>query len=208
MRYSVLLAVCVLSAAVGCRTRITFDELRAVTRASPTPAPIIVGHPYKCGDLFIHRESGVELVVLPFQWSNGDYDYEGHVEIVKDNKAGGTAPEVHFDNACLGIIAPKSTTIKELTLSFGDYGGNINLIENGTAYNEQDFALISSPGISVTPLGGPLGVLRIARDMHEFYFAFPPSPGGKGGVGWRRYSAVVGGGQELWIDDLTFWATR
>lgn len=206
MKHIFFVSVFVAMVISGCATTtiIDFEDLSSVTTKSPTPTPVNPGDSFTVGATLIDNSSGVEIKVLPFQWTNKNWTDKGYVEIVSDNKAGGSGNEIHFNNACLGIISPKAKTIKKITTKFGDYGGNINLIENGFMRNYEDFALIPSPTstglkVIVTP-GLPLGTIKLSGDMDKFYYAFPVPPL----FPVSKYSAVLGGGQELWIDDIEF----
>jgi len=106
-------------AMAGCITPVTFDDVSSVTTAPPK-VPVVLGKRYEVGEVLIDNKSGVEIVVLPFQWpirpppQKLEWDYKGCVKIVPTTKAGGSGNEIHFNNACLGIIAPKATTITKL----------------------------------------------------------------------------------------------
>lgn len=205
MKYFGLFSVFLAMGMAGCQsTLIDFENLSSVTTSSP-PQAVSPGDSFPVGTTLIDNSSGVQFVVLPFRWNTATppfWTHDGFVEIVQDNQAGGTGNEVHFDNACLGIVSPRPISIKKLVFWFGDHGGNINLIENGDLHHPEDFKLLPSPlpsGLIVdVTSGGPLGSLRLSGNMDRFYYAFPPS------IPVRQYSAVIGGGQELWIDNLEF----
>ena len=215
MRYISFLLVFVAMAIAGCGTppiTINFDNLSSVTFSG---APISPGDIFKVGDVLTEGGSGIQMVVVPFQWGNGTWTDQGEVEIIPGNKAGGSVNgnEVHFNNACLGIIAPPSNQdIQRIAVKFADYGGNINLIERGSGtgnvHNHENFAAIPSPtpgsGLNVTVAATTTtsfiqGVLTLSGNIMKFDYTFPVP-----GVPVRQYAAVLGGGQELWIDDLEF----
>ena len=173
-------------------------------RKDGTRCPGQPGGFFPVGTTLIEHDSGVKILVLPYQWPALNWTDNGFVEIVPGTKAGGSGNEVHFDNACLGLITPKNAAIKELSVKIGEYGGNVNLIENGAIHNYDDYSQIPSPtpsGLTVTVTGTPpKGVLQLKGQMAKFYYMFPVPPG----FPILEYSAVIGGGQELWIDDISF----
>jgi hypothetical protein len=214
MKYAIFFLALVTVVMAGCATKtvIDFSNLSSVTPPS-TLTPVKVGDSFKVGDVLIENTSKVKLVVLPFQWGSSKYDQacppgvigwtpEGHVEIVQKNMSGGTGPELHFNNANLGIIAPKTATVSGLKFRFGDHGGNINLILNGIMLNYKNFkAIPPQPGVNlVVSPGLPLGTLELSGSVGQFFFTFPCPAF----FPVQKYTAVVGGGQELWIDDVEF----
>jgi len=213
MKNIIFLSVFVLLLMAGCKpTVVDFDNLSSYTVSSPNPMPVKPGNSFKVGTTLIDTSSGVVILVLPFKWHNppshlpppSPWTDEGFVEIVQGNKAGGSGNEIHFDNACLGIIAPDAKTIKNLSFKFGYYGGDVNLIANGTLCSSNNIAsmpptCLPKVGVSVSPHGN-IGVIELSGEMDKFYFSFPVPP--KFPV--LQFSAVIGGGQELWIDDLEF----
>ena len=209
MKYINFLPVFVAMVIAGCgssHTLIDFNNLSSVTTSSPKPTPVKPGDSFKVGDTLIEKSSGVKIIVLPFQWDTGQWTDKGYVEVVQSTRARGSGNQIRFNNACLGIIAPKPKTVKRLVLNFGIYGGNTNLIENGQLHNVGDITKLSSPTVKIivrsTPVGSPpnglLGVLDLDGPMAPFGFTFPT------GFPVLVYTAVLGGGQELWIDDLEF----
>ncbi len=215
MRRIVLFILIIALALTGCSsttTLVDFSNLSTVTPSGST-VPVNVGDVFKVGDILIEKNSQVKFAVLPFQWGSAvqhpmcpagvlGWTPEGYVDIVQDNMAGGSGTELHFNNATLGIIAPTGTKVTDIKLKFGDYGGNINLIAKGTIYNYNSFGLI--PGIPTLNLvvssGLPKGILNLSGDIGQFYYTFPCPAF----FPIQQYTAVVGGGQELWIDDIEF----
>jgi hypothetical protein len=189
------LFVLALPVLTGCTsTLVDFENLSTAT--TPT---VPVGQKFHVGDIVTHNDTGVRIMVLPFEWASGTATSDGHVEVVQDHKSGGTGNEIHFNNACLGVLAPTSNTITKLELKFGEYGGNINLRVNGTLHNYQDLNQIPPGSLAPVQLsvsGYPLGVLTLTGPMDEFMIP---------DISEGPFTAVVGGGQELWIDDLEFW---
>ena len=202
MKRIILLSACAAILFCGCppsTISINFEDLSSITIGG---APVTLGTHYLVGTTLVEEHSGVQLIVLPFQWGGGTWTNDGYVEIVTGTMSGGTGNEVHFNNACLGIITPQKAVIKQMTMQFGDHGGNINLIENGTLHNYGDYANIPSPtpsGVTVTITGTlPKAALALKGTMGHFTYAFPTYPI----TPLPLYAAVIGGGQELWIDDI------
>lgn len=201
MKHITIISACAAVLFCGClptTTVIDFDDLSSI---SISGAPVTLGTHLPVGTIIEEEDSGIKLIVLPFKWIGTGWG-DGYVEIVIGTMSGGTGNEVHFNNACLGIIMPENTTIKQMTIKFGDYGGNINLIENGTLHNYEDYTGIPSPtlsGVTVTVTGTlPIATLELKGTMGQFTYTFPtytitPLP---------LYAAVIGGGQELWMDDI------
>jgi len=139
---------------------------------------------YKVGDTF--NDSGVDIDVEGFQWSNSTWTLNGYVEVENGGQAGGSGQEMRLNNASLDFhfLTPWSG----LSLLFGEYGGNLNIIINGTLKNFEDFidingATIGGVNVSVVNLPAPdddKGTLTLSGTIKAFSI----------------------GGQELWIDDV------
>ena len=203
MKHTVFLLCIVVLVISGCGTMpnvIDFDDLSTMTTAMGVP--VNVGDSFTVGATLIEQSTGVQILVLPFQWMNGQWTDDGYVEIVQGTMSGGSGNEVHFNNACLGIVTPQDAAIRKLSVKFGDHGGNINFFENGTLHNYRDHDQIPSPtpsGLIVTVTGSlPTAVLDLEGQMDKFFYAFPVPAG----FPVLEYSVVIGGGQELWIDDI------
>ncbi|MBL7793033.1 MAG: hypothetical protein JNK77_11955 [Saprospiraceae bacterium] len=190
---------------------INFDDLTTVTvipSGSTSAIPVNPGDQFNFGDIIVEANSGIQMIVLPFQWQNKQWTTEGHITIDADNKAEGGGNEIHFNNACLGVIDPSGMNIIRAKAKFADYGGNINLIEKDTVYNNPDFTNIASPTLSglnlslnVAQTGGAIkGTIELSGSMSTFIFPGPTPPT----IEDKQFKFVIGGGQELWIDDLEF----
>lgn len=201
-----IFVVCACAAIIFCgciptTTVIDFEDLGSITIGG---APITLGTPLPVGTIILDEHSGVQFIVLPFKWIGPGWG-DGYVEIVTGTMSGGTGNEIHFNNACLGVITPNTISpIKKFTMKFGDHGGNINLIENGALHNYPDYFGIPSPtasGVTVTLIGTlPKAILDLNGTLSHFTYAFPTYPI----TPLPLYAAVIGGGQELWIDDISF----
>lgn len=205
--------------APGDQTIFDFENPGAFTASVPGggTSPLTLGTRYPVGTILHDALSGYKLVVLPFQWpahapAAPETTYMGYVELVTGGMSGGTGNEVHFNNACLGVLAPTKMTLSRISFHYGDHGGNENLIVNGQLENVDDFGQLPNPLpglVNVTVAGGlPLGLLELDGDMAPFTYNFPtappppPTPPVTAIPTNYEYSAVVGGGQELWVDDI------
>lgn len=189
---------------------IDFDDLSdisAITQSNPNPHPVNIGDKFYVEDYLIHNPSNTKIYILPFQWLTNppEWTRNGMVEIVNTQKAGGTGNEIHFDNACLGVFLSTGDNpfnLKKIVLKFADFGGNINLLTNGILCNSQDFVTIpgnqcANINIKVIPVGN-IGRLELKGDFSIFSFSYPTILE----IPDYEFSAVIGGGQELWIDEI------
>ena len=176
-----------------------FENLGVVIQSNPVP--VKVGDSFKVGDNLIDMKSKISFMVLPFQWPTKQFTDQGSLEVVQDNKAGGSGNEIHCNNANLGTVVPKDKVAKSVTFKFYEKGGNINLIVNGHLCNFKDFSSISPmpPGTKITvDTKGPYsGTVTIIGKLDSFNGPFP----NQYELPDKLYLLIVGG-QELWIDDF------
>ncbi len=157
-------------------TAVGFEELESGARFP-------VGQPF--------TDSGVEITGEPFTWWNGKTTTEGFTRVASGGRAGGKGHELQVNNINLSFDVPDS--YRAATLAFGIYGGNENLRVNGELRNgglfDFDGELVGGVRVRVTKIGsvpgGTLGVLRLDS------FSDP-------------IDDFAIGGQELWIDDVSF----
>jgi hypothetical protein len=137
---------------------------------------------YRVGEFF--SDSDARIDVLPFTWSDGTVFGGGFSEVGASGLAGGTGKEMQVNNVNLAFDFGAPLT--ELTLLFGEYGGNLNIQINGVFRNfhnltDLDGVIIGAVGVSVVNgLGNDKGLVRLVGIVDDF--------------------AV--GGQELWIDNV------
>lgn len=149
------------------------------------PAP---GMTYSVGDTF--SDSGVTITVLRFQWSNNNWTYDGSASVDDEQRSGGSGKDINANNVNLGFAIPGPLT--GLTLSYGEYGGNVNIQINDEFQNLEDFTHAVIGGVTVTVDMGPganQGKLTLTGPMDDFAFEE------------QQFTLVIGG-QELWIDDV------
>jgi len=161
------------------------------------------GNSFNPGTTLTDNNTGVKIVVLPFRWSDGNLTTTGSAEIVTGNNAGGSGKDIHCNNVCLGIIIPENEINKsKVTAKFGEYGGNINLIENDQLHNYDNFNMIPSPtasGVTINVTSGlPLGTIELKGNIKNFYEPFPVK------IYQDSLYTIIIGGQELWLDDIIF----
>jgi hypothetical protein len=116
--------------------------------------------------------NGIDFIVRPFQWSNGQWTYGGKVGVVPSGLAGGAWKEIVVNNVNLemGVDAP----LTGLTLRFGEYGGNLNIQINGDFRNFDDFDDIDGliiGDVQVNVVGGSgngAGILRLTGQIQQF----------------------------------------
>lgn len=175
-----------------------------LSACTPTPTPIPpaptdcvdfedppLGTVYKVKDTF--TDSGVTITVLPFQWSNGSWTHDGLAEVGDQRLAGGSGQEININNVNLGFDI--SGPLGGLSVLFGEYGGNLNIIINDDIRNFENFADINGAKIGgvhisvVNGHGNDKGSLELTGTMDKFAFE-------------EGDFIIVIGGQELWIDDV------
>lgn len=142
------------------------------------------GDEYHVGDTF--TTSGVRITTAVFQLEDGNWTSSdsGFVEVQSGDQTGGSGQEIRVSNILLNFDF--GGTLSDLTLQFGEYGGNLNIEINGEFVNFENFEDLNGTTIAgvdstvVNGLGEDRGTLTLAGPIDTF--------------------AV--GGQELWIDDV------
>lgn len=166
-------------------------ELRIVVTRNVNFESLITGNRYYVGDVFV--ESGVTMTVLPFQWDNGSWTYDGYAEVVCLGLAGDFGNEINLNNVNLGFHFGQS--IGFAWLLFGEYGGNLNLEFNGEFKNFDNFADIDASSIGGVDIiaingdGNDKGIFKMSGEMAAFAFQ-------------EKDFHFILGGQELWIDQV------
>jgi hypothetical protein len=141
-----------------------------------------LGTTYNVGAVFFDSRTRVD--VRPFTWADGFVDSSGSSWVEGGELAGGTGNEMRVNKVNLSFNF--GVPLRELTLLFGEYGGNLNIQINGVFRNffdmtELDGTTISGVAISVVNgMGNDTGLLQLTGRTSDFAI----------------------GGQELWIDDV------
>ncbi|MDQ3956185.1 MAG: VWA domain-containing protein [Actinomycetota bacterium] len=138
---------------------------------------------YGVGDTF--ETNGAVLEGKAFFFSDGKPTEQGSATVDERQLAGGSGLDVGLNN--INLSFDFGGTPSDLSLLFGDYGGNVNLEVNGELRNVADLfdldgRFIGGVRVEVIDRGQGLGLLSLDG----------------------RVSSFAIGGQELWIDDLTF----
>ncbi len=201
----------VLLVAIGCGSNpitITFDNLSQVTWAG---APVKVGDQIPAGDLITvtNGTTTAELIVLPFYEGSALHEF-GFVTIVPaPNQAGGSGNALRFNNASLGFKgAGQGRPVKKIEAKYGFMGGEVNLIVGSDLLAGWGLDKINKSAIpkdvklDLTVLkqdqSTQLGELRLSGKLGIVQYEFK----GSKKTYPKEFSAAVGGGQELYIDDL------
>lgn len=142
-------------------------------------------------------DAGASISVLPFEWGNGQWTYDGFLDLRPSGLAGGSGKEAGTNNVNLGVVLPREC--EAVSFRFGEYGGNLNLGINGDFRNFENYAdvhmtMIGGVLVSVTNgHGNDRGVIELRGAIGQSQFMIDNRP--------VRASIIIGG-QELWIDDL------
>lgn len=143
---------------------------------------LTLGTMYAVGSSF--TTGGVMVTNQTFTWSSGTPATSGFSQVENGGLAGGSGQEMEVNNVLLDFAIAPTTS---LTMNFGEYGGNLNILVNGDFRNFGDFAdinMMTIGGVDVAVTNGngnDRGVLTLTGAITNFAI----------------------GGQELWIDDLT-----
>ena len=146
-------------------------------------AGIMVGTP---GDTF--TTEGIDMFINGFQWSDGTWHHTGQVNADSNGYACSYGQELELSNASVlhdfaGSIGP----LENVSLQFGEYGGNINVEINGDLRNVNDFRDLDGMLVGGVMVSIPYG-------------------GNGNDCGKMTLTGTVDtlgiGGRELWIDCL------
>ncbi|MBN2243975.1 MAG: hypothetical protein JW793_14910 [Acidobacteria bacterium] len=140
------------------------------------------GTSYSVGSTFI--DSGAIMTVQSFTWSNGTSYSGGHATVFSTGIAGAAGLDMNLNNVSLSFDFGEK--LQGLSLSFGEYGGNLNITINGDFVNFSDFQDIHNQTIGRTQVYAINGT---GQDKGKLFV----------------FGAVTSfslGGQELWIDHI------
>lgn len=141
-----------------------------------------LGTTYHVGNQFI--DSNAEIIIQSFQWSNNQWTNSGHAKIGNMVRAGHVGQEINANNVNLQFKFGGPS--EDLSLYFGEYGGNCNIKINGDFRNFSNFVDINQTiigGVTVqvsNGLGNDKGRLQLSGTVNSFEI----------------------GGQELWVDHV------
>lgn len=138
----------------------------------------------------------MDIAAHPFAWVSGVTTTSGQATTEVGGRAGGSGTEIHVNNIHLSVSIGFGQVMKAARITFGEYGGNVNLTVDGVTANVGDLASLNGTtmgGVIVSvPTGGfgnDMGVLELTGTM----------PDQAAGLGQFAI-----GGQELWIDDICY----
>jgi len=142
------------------------------------------GTEYNVGDTI--TTSGKDIIVNKFQYASGVWTTSGSARVDSRNYAQGSGYDLNARNVNLNFKF--DYPLSEITLKFGELGGNNNIEINGEFKNIRD--LIELNG---TSLGGVQIIVNATQPEHNWY-------------GMIILSGTINdfsiGGQELWLDDV------
>ncbi|MFQ5526624.1 MAG: hypothetical protein ACE5GX_10220 [Thermoanaerobaculia bacterium] len=139
---------------------------------------------YNVGDTF--SDSGANMTVEPFEWSNSNWTNAGHARVTNAGMAGGSGQDLNTNNVNVDVDFPVTPNV--VHLNFGEYGGNLNIEVNGDFQNFGNFVdihntVIGGATATVTNgLGNDQGTLLLSGEINSLSL----------------------GGQELWVDDICY----
>ncbi|MCA9200147.1 MAG: hypothetical protein KDA87_21560, partial [Planctomycetales bacterium] len=147
---------------------------------------LTAGDRYVVGDTFLADATGFQAKITgePFQWSNGIFTSGGFTLVEPGNMSGEVGQDMQVNNILLHFDF--GGPVDGLTMSFGEYGGNLNLEINGDFHNFEDFQDVNGLNIGGTLVqviggtGNGTGELIVSGTVNSFKV----------------------GGQELWIDHI------
>ncbi len=149
---------------------------------------LTLGDRYTVGDTF--TEGGMTVTGEAFQWSNGEFDENGFARVENAGHAGGSGQDLRVNNINLAFALPAGYAHAQFT--FGASGGNVNLKVNGELQNAANFSDMDGRTVA----GVQVSVAMDASDSKHGRLRLDADT--------ADISSLAIGGQELWIDDVTF----
>jgi hypothetical protein len=143
------------------------------------------------------------ITVGQFDWGGGVWTNRGVLMVENGGIAGGTGKELHTDNVNLAVKFGSGVELTKFSFLFGEYGGGLNLGINGhfeTLQNFDEAPAIPFPGVVVNVTGA--GATGQGKGKIEIEGIIEEHTYDCNGV-LHSATVVVGGGQELWIDNIT-----
>ena len=138
----------------------------------------------------------MDIAAHPFTSGNGTITPTGYAKIENGGHAGGFANEINVNNITLSVSIGFGQTLQKVHLSFGEYGGNLNVSINNNLVNFSNFADIAGTTIGGATVNLISGGGGNDKGQIEFTGNMTDQASGLG-----QFSV---GGQELYIDDICF----
>jgi hypothetical protein len=127
---------------------------------------------------------GVGVTLSQFFFGGGGSTTNGFSEVGNSGNAGGAGNELEVNNVNLNFNFGQP--IAKLEITFGEFGGNVNFTVNGDFQNAENFqalpANVGGAAYSVTATNTPGSRITVDGTISSFAI----------------------GGQELWIDNITY----
>lgn len=139
---------------------------------------------YHVGDVI--TSTGREIEVEQFQWGNSTWTSSGFAEVDTQNYSKGSGNDLNANNVNLHFLF--DYPVNEITLQFGDLGGNSNIKVNDDFRNVPDIMNLNGAMI-----GGVQVTINAIQQGANWY--------GKMTLDGNINEFVIGG-QELWIDNI------
>ena len=132
--------------------------------------PLPLGTQYHVGDSFV--SDGVTIEVKRFKLSNNQWTYDGFAQVGNTGQACGSGQEILINNANLEFNF--GGPIPALSLLYGYYGGNLNMLINGSLLNFADFSMVTGQTvngvtISASNTGQGCGTLTLSGTINSFF---------------------------------------
>ena len=144
---------------------------------------LVPGTVYRVADSF--SEAGIDVRLLPFEWSGGSAYHDGRADIGLAGQAGGSGLELEANNI---LVEFDLGDTQLATLRFAELGGNVNLVVNGDARNVHNLSSLNGNTVGgafvtvVNGFGNDSGTIRLEGAIESLAI----------------------GGQEFWLDDICF----
>jgi len=181
------------------RSTRTVSSLFLTAPASATALPptsridfedLAQGREFRVGGSF--TSAGVRVTAEPFQWMNNVWTTDGATIVEVAAKSGGSGKDFHTRNINAAFIP--SAPVATVRVTYGEYGGNVNLRVNGEFRKADNLsslngAVIGGARVSVSfkaDKSSEMGTLTLEAQT-------------------RSIESWILGGQELWIDDVLVW---
>lgn len=146
----------------------------------------------------VWRTPSGEAYGAGFTWANGIITGNGSCRILPPNSPGYGNPTqaASVNNINLCLFATANGLLKQLSFTYWNYGGNLNLLVNGDFVNINSFGVIHGRDFA-----GAVASVTENHNMHGVYGTVKFD----GAIREQRYFGHIAvGGQELVVDDFVW----